>query len=138
MSHVAKIELNIKNIDVLKKVVKQHFNAELKKQNTYKWWGHWVGDYPLPDGFTKEDLGKCDYAISHPNCEWEIGVVKNKNGIGFTLMYDFYGHKGQQLHSVFGENLGKLRQRYTIDNIKAECVKRKQKVIERKIERKVV
>ena len=136
MSHIAKIELLVKDINVLKKAVKT-FGAEVKQQNTYKWWNTYVGDYPLPDGFTIEDLGKCDYAISHPNCQWEIGVVKNKNGIGYTLMYDFYGFRGRQLHNVFGTNLGLLKQRYTIDNIKSECLKRKQKVIERKIERTV-
>jgi hypothetical protein len=92
MSHVTTAPTKIVNLQALELACKE-LGLELRRgQTTYRWYGRHVGDYPLPEGFTREDLGKCAHAISVPGNDhaYEIGVVQNKNGQGYTLMYDFY------------------------------------------------
>ena len=71
-----------------------------------------MGDYPLPEGMAKEDLGKCDHAIEVPNANYEIGVIKNKNKEGYSLYWDFWS--GGKLIEHLGQNAWKLTQEYTI------------------------
>lgn len=84
----------------------------LEGKTTYKWYGRHVGDYPLPEGIKKEDLGKCSHAILLPNCQYEIGVVKLDNG-SYTMLYDFWG-PGEKLKSHFGDGLKRLTQMYSV------------------------
>ena len=43
---------------------------------------------------------------------YEVGVVRNPNGPGFVLLFDFWGG-GYGLEKVVGKDLGKLRQAYS-------------------------
>ena len=79
MSHVDTIEVEITDLNALRAAVKESGCLWLAK-NTYEWYGHHVGDYPIPKGMTKEKLGQCDYVIQLPGCKYEIGVVKMPNG----------------------------------------------------------
>lgn len=113
MSHVTAIDINITDLTALKGAVKE-LGAEWREgQKTYQWYGRSVGDYPLPDGFTAKDLGKCEHAIRLAGTEYEIGVVPKKQGGGYTLLYDFWG-PGQRLKSHFGDGLTKLKQMYGV------------------------
>ena len=112
MSHVSKIETVITNINTLKKACNNLGLVFKENQKTYKWFGQFVGDYPLPEGMTKEDLGKCDHAIEVPNANYEIGVIKNKNKEGYSLYWDFWS--GGKLIEHLGQNAWKLTQEYTI------------------------
>lgn len=90
---------------------------ELVEASTYKWYGYHVGDYPMPEGFTEDDLGKCQYKLYIPGNPdaYEIGVVKNKSGSGYTLLYDFWGEQGEALvKRIGGQNGGKLKQSYGV------------------------
>ena len=102
MSHVAKIELEINDLETLKAACKDLGFEFLCDQPTYRWYGQWVGDYPLPQGFTQDDLGKCTHAIRVPGATYEIGVVKR--GSKYLLLWDFYGAGGLQQH--LGSNGG--------------------------------
>jgi len=62
MSHVAMIDLTIDDLQSLRRAA-ERCGLELVEQDTYEWYGYSVGDYPLPAGFTKEELGRCQYAI---------------------------------------------------------------------------
>jgi hypothetical protein len=62
MSHVAIIDLAIDDLDSLRRACSR-LGLELVQQDTYRWFGYSVGDYPLPEGFTKDNLGRCQYAI---------------------------------------------------------------------------
>ena len=67
MSHITTIELDIKDLDALK-VAAEKLGLEFRRgQETYKWFGRSVGDSPLPAGFRKQDLGKCEHALRIPN-----------------------------------------------------------------------
>lgn len=95
-------------------------------QDTFQSWyqqrGSLVGDYPIPEGFTKEDMGTCLHAIVNPNAEgggnqsYEIGVVESKKHPGtYALLYDFWGGA---LEKKIGNRAGKLLMMYNI-----ECAK---------------
>ena len=111
MSHVSAIELEIKDMDALKAACERLGLNFLEGKTTYRWFGTWMGDYPLPEGFTREDLGKCSHAISVPGAAYEIGVV-TRNG-KTTLLWDFWSSGG--LERVLGRGGGKLKQAYAVE-----------------------
>ncbi len=132
MSHVATVELDIKSLDDLDSACKRLGLELVRGKETYHWYGRSVGDYPLPDGFTADDLGKCSHAIrvppiaaarlaeqyraeyGEPMPPYEIGVVARRDGKpGFSLMWDFF-EGGFGLESIVGKDCMHLRQAYAI------------------------
>jgi len=111
MSHVSTIDLEIKDLGALKAACGRLGYQWKEGQKTYRWYGRWIGDYPMPQGFKMEDLGHCEHAISVPGASYEIGVV-TKNG-KTTLLWDFFSSGG--LQGVIGENGGKLKQAYATE-----------------------
>lgn len=100
-------------------------------QTSYAWWGSSVVDYPLPEGFTTQDLGHCDHAIGVPGAGYEIGLARAKDGKGgWVMLFDFYG-QGQPILKAIGDancteekpNANKFLQTYGV--IKAELSARK-------------
>lgn len=114
ISHVAKITLQIKSLDALARACAELGLELVHGQTTYRWYGQSIGDYPLPEGVTADDLGKCDHAIRIPGKAdaYEIGVVKSKDGSGYTLLWDFY-KGGYGLQDRIGEGAKKLKQAYS-------------------------
>lgn len=116
MSHVATVDVEIKDLQALKDAAKRVGLEFVENQKTYRWFGEHVGDYPLPDGFAEDDLGFCEHALRVPGSReaYEIGVVKRRDGKpGFALMWDFYGG-GYGLQHHVGEECNKLRQAYSV------------------------
>ena len=126
MSHISKIELEIQSLEDLKLACKRLGFTFIENQNTYQWYGRWVGDSPLPEGIIKEDLGKCDHAIKVLECAYEIGVVKR--GSKYILLWDSW-HTGG-LEKKIGINAGILKQSYTIERIKREAKRKNYQVKE--------
>lgn len=117
MSHVSNLEIIIKDLEALRKAAAE-CGLEFMPAATYKWYGQFVGDYPLPEGFTPEELGHCEYKMSIPGDEeaYEVGVVPRKDGQGYTLLYDFWGECGQALvEKIGGQDGDKLKQRYAVN-----------------------
>lgn len=119
MSHMSQIEAEITDLSALDAAAKEFGGILVRGQKTHEWYGVSVGDYPLPTGFTKEDLGKCDHAIKLPGVRYEVGVCARRDGKpGYTLLYDFWGcegdkrHDGHRLRETFGDGLKKLVQSY--------------------------
>lgn len=110
ISHISKIELECDNLDILGKTARSFGGQLIQGQQTYKWYGKFMNDYPLPDGVKAEDLGKCDHAIKLPSASYEIGVSKNEKG-KYELRWDFW-HSGG-LERVIGKGGGLFKQRYT-------------------------
>lgn len=80
----------------------------------FKWFGRHVGDYPLPEGFTKEDMGKCNHSISVPGkpSAYEVGVCKARDGSGnWELLWDFWGG-GYGLQKAIGDKGLDLQEEY--------------------------
>lgn len=114
MSHVSQIELKIKSLDALKAACTRLGLQWMEGQKTYRWYGRFMGDYPLPEGVKVEDLGKCHHAIKVPGATYEIGVVEKQGE--YVLMWDFYSSGG--LERVLGQGGGKLKQAYSVEQTK--------------------
>lgn len=122
MSHVCDMQLEIKDLTALEKACKRLGLELVNGQKTYKWFGRHIGDYPIPEGFTKEDLGKCDHAIRIPGKKdaYEIGVVKRGNT--YKLLWDFW-QGGYGLQEKIGENGGLLKQFYAAEATKRQMLR---------------
>lgn len=116
MSHVVTIDVLVTDLDALQAAAEQ-LGMELVKQSTYKWYSRFMGDYPLPEGFSSSDLGKCEYAMRVKNAgpeTYEVGVVKRRDGQpGFTLLYDFW-QGGGGLVAKIGENAVNIKREYAL------------------------
>jgi hypothetical protein len=113
MSHITKISFLINNLVALRKAGEE-LGMTMKDQSTYKWFGQHVGDYPIPEGYTVEDMGKCEFALSIPhNSEaYEIGIVERKDGMGWDMLWDFW-EGGYGLQETIGEDGNRLKQLYS-------------------------
>lgn len=114
MSHIAKIELEINDLESLKTACKALGFNFIENQTTYRWYGRWVGDTPLPEGVSIEELGKCTHAIHVPAAVFEVGVVQK--GTKYSLMWDYW--IGGGLEKYIGKNACKLKQAYTLERIR--------------------
>lgn len=122
MSHVARIDMEIKDLECLKKAAESLGLKFVEGQTSYRWFNQHVGDYPLPENFKVSDLGKCEHALSIPgnSTAYEIGVVKRRDGKpGYTLLWDFW-QGGYGLQAKVGKDGNLLKQSY------AEAVAMKQ------------
>lgn len=93
MSHVVTGEAEITDLDAFEAACPNLGLELVRDQTTFKWYGTHVGDYPLPAGFRKEDMGHCHHAVrvkGKPGA-YEIGLVPRRDGKpGWLLMYDFF------------------------------------------------
>lgn len=131
MSHVATVDLEIRDLDALAEAAGRVGLELVRGQQTYRWYGEHVGDYPPPAGFMPEDLGKCEHALVvagdfSGRSEWmkpyEIGVVRRRDGKpGFALLWDFYDG-GNGLQDKVGPGCRNLKREY------ATVVARKQAI----------
>lgn len=113
-SHVVSVNVEITNLEALAKAAK-YCGLEMSQAETYKWYGRHVGDYPLPKGFTRDELGKCQYKLSIPGAhpgQYEIGIAE-KNG-SYVPLFDFWGN-GANLQKHVGKNGEKLVDRYALE-----------------------
>ncbi len=134
MSHVAQMEIDILDLDALATAAKRLGMELVKNQVKYKWYGHHVGDYPVPEGFTPQDLGMCLHAIRIPGDDkaYEIGVVKRRDGKpGYQLMWDFW-KGGFGLMDKIGETGGLLKQAYGVQVAKKQMLRDGYRVTETK------
>ncbi len=117
MSHVSKFELQVTDLDSLDAACKELGLELVRNQQTYKWYGRSVGDYPVPQGFTEQDLGKCEHAVRIPDnrTAYEIGVVKSRTGKGYELLWDFYAG-GYGMEAKVGKDGCKLKQQYEVQH----------------------
>lgn len=128
MSHIEKCSVVVADLEALETACKRLGAQLLRDVHTYRWYGRSVGDTPLPDGFTANDLGKCDHVIKVPGVNYEIGVVRNRVGKGYSLLYDFWGvkvpnspHDGHKLLEKFGQGLTTLIDRYSVETLKRQA-----------------
>lgn len=115
MSHVSEIAVEVNDLAALVKAAPL-CGLEVVEKTTYRWYGKHVGDYPLPAGFTEEDLGKCEFALSVRGNDkaYEVGVCKRRDGKpGFVLLQDFW-NGGFGLEAAIGKDGSKLVQEYSI------------------------
>jgi len=120
MSHVTAVETIFEDLDAAEQACKPLGLELARGQKTYKWFGSWVNDYHGDDaaykhGIDPKDYGKCEHAIrvkGNPDA-YEVGLVKNPNGPGYVLIYDFWAG-GQGLQAAIGKDAGLLRREYAL------------------------
>ena len=133
MSHISKIELVIQSMDDLKEACQKLGFEFVKNQKTFKWYGRWVGDTPLPKGIKTEDIGKCDHAVRVPGCDYEVGVIRRSDH--YMLLWDYYYAGG--LVEKIGPDAGKLKQAYTVSRVRREARRKGYRIREKKIDQGV-
>lgn len=115
MSHVVSIKTELNDLEAVKAACKELGLIFKANQKTFQWWGRSEGDYPIPQGMKREEMGQCDHAIGVPGTNWEIGLVRQPNG-AYKLAFDFYGHRGQPiLDAIGGQQGGKFLQCYGVN-----------------------
>ena len=115
MSHISKIELEVKDLGVLSQACTRLGLNPVKNQKTYVWYGR--------------DSQKCDHAIRVPGAEYEIGVLK-KDGL-FELQCDFYD---RNIEKAIGRKGGLLKQAYAVEKAKIEARRKGYSVLEKRTE----
>lgn len=136
MSHVVSISVEIRDLHALQKACQRLGWTLQHGQQTYRWFGRWMDDSPIPAHlFTPERaatlqalpreerieamnefLGRCDHAIAVPGCQYEIGL-KNY-GDHYQLAWDFW--EGP-MNRAMGTGGGPLLQAYAVEKAKLEA-----------------
>ena len=112
MSHVSKIELEVKDLNTLESACDRLGLQMVKGQQTFKWYS--------------TEAGKCNHAIKVPDAEYEIGVIKTNDV--FELKCDYFDSK---IGVAIGKNGGLLKQAYAIEKTRVEARRKGYNVIER-------
>lgn len=115
MSHIVKLELQINDLESLKKACERLKIQLVKEQKTFKWYG----STPAP----------CDAAIKIPNANYEIGVVKKDKT--WELQCDWFDSR---IERTIGKNGGLLKQAYVLEKSKLEALRKGFAVKENRLE----
>jgi len=113
MSHISKIELEVKDLSTLRQACTRLGLHMLEGKKTFKWFG--------------QEEGHCDHAIRVPGATYEIGVTQK--GTLYELQCDYYD---SALSNVIGQNSGLLKQAYAIERTKTEARRKGYSIIEKK------
>ena len=100
MSHISKIELEVKDLTILSQACTQMGLCLMRGQRHYRWYG---------------EQASCDHAISVPGADYEIGVVRADDR--YELSCDFYD---RHLEEAIGKRGGLLKQAYAVAKTKIE------------------
>jgi len=111
MSHISKIELEVRDFEVLGAACKRLKLELVKGRKTFKWYGKAAG---------------CDHAIRVPGADYEIGV--RKAGGLYELNCDYYD---PHIEKAIGKQGGLLKQAYAVQKAKVEARKKGYSVMER-------
>ena len=135
MSKISRGKLLIKDLGVLRKVLAGRWPlAELVKASEYKWFGRIFGREGaiLPEGFEKDDLGKCEWKIKLKGVNYEVGLAKPKGKDGYALLWDEFTyeeeHDGRKLIEAFGEGMADLSNEY-----RHGCIEKQGKAMGRQV-----
>jgi hypothetical protein len=122
VSHVVSVDIRVRDLDSLEAAAKV-CGFELRRgQRTYKWYGRSVGDYPVPEGMTADQLGHCDHALAlvdNPTA-YEVGLVGQADG-SYRLVFDYWGPGRALLAALGGEKADRLMAEYTITAAERRC-----------------
>lgn len=128
MSHVVKVKTVIRSLDALRRAAERCGLELIEGQKTYKWFGRFVGDSPMPEGFCwtdgkgtrfgvgKQMLGTCDHAlrVKDDASAYEVGVYQTGPG-EYGIVWDWW-MEGYGLQEKIGRGIndaGKLLDEYS-------------------------
>lgn len=114
MSHISKIEIEINDLQALKKACQVMGLEFAENQRSFTWYS---GKNP------------CSHAIKVPGANYEVGIIQN--GKTYELQWDNWSTGG--LVSVLGENACNLRKHYSLERVKAEAKRNRYHIREKNI-----
>ena len=117
MSHISKIELEVRDLGILGQACTRLGLELLKNKKSFRWYG-------------KEAAS--DHAIMVPGANYEIGVVK-KDGL-YELNCDYYD---RNIEKVIGSQGGLLKQAYAVIKTRVEARRKGYSVLERQTENSI-
>jgi hypothetical protein len=118
MSHVVKVKTVIKSLSALRRAAERCGLEMVEDQKHYRWYGRFVGDSPMPEGFHWVDntgrkigtgpqrLGTCDHVlrVKGNRNAYEVGVYQTGND-EYGITWDWWqGGNGLQSCIGKGEN----------------------------------
>ena len=115
MSHISRIEIEVRDLSILKAACRRLELGFVEGQKAFKWFG-------------TED-GACDHVIKVPKAEYEIGVVHV--GRRYELNCDWFD---QALEAGIGKNGGRLKQAYAVEKTKLEARRKGYSITEEQAE----
>lgn len=141
MSHVVSIATELRDLEAVKKACERLDWIFNEGADTYRWYGRWVDDSPIPEAlFTPEEadrvkalsvgarqaymnalLGRCKHSISVPGCDHEIGLVTSPNTGHLIPIWDWFD---TDLNKLMGQTGGPLLQAYAVEKAKIEAAAR--------------
>jgi len=110
MSHISKIELEVKDLAVLSQACARLGLTLIRGRKHFKWYGK---------------SAPCDHTIKVPEAMYEIGVIKQKER--YELNCDFYDNNIQK---AVGRQGGLLKQAYAVAKTKIEARRKGYSVLE--------
>ena len=113
MSHISKIELEVKDLGALRQACSRLGLSLIEGKKTFKWYG--------------QEEGKCDHAIQVPGANYEIGVIKIGNL--YELKCDYWD---SGIGKAIGTTGGLLKQAYAVERTKTEARRKGYSFIEKK------
>lgn len=119
MSHIADVQMQIKDLDALRSAVEALGGKLVLGQKTHRWFGKFLNDWNSERAAVNRrdsnTFGTCEHAITFKGIDYEIGVVKD--GESYELIYDTYGGA---LEQKLGVGLPKLKQGYGVEVTKRQ------------------
>jgi len=117
MSHISKIELEVKDIAILGQACTRLGLELLKNKKSFRWYG-------------KE--GSCDHAITVPGANYDIGVVKSNDL--YELNCDYFD---RNIENAIGSQGGLLKQAYAVIKTRVEARRKGYSVLEQRTENSI-
>jgi hypothetical protein len=111
MSHLARIELEVTDLESLSKACRHIGLTLVQGKTTFKWYN---GD------------GGCQHAIVVPGASYEIGLVLKEDK--YELQTDFFD---RGIEAAIGKNGGLLKQRYAVERTRSEAKNKGYRIIEK-------
>lgn len=115
MSHVADVEIKIRDLKAAEAAAKACGGELVIGQKTHKWYGRFMNDWNSQDAAARrrdpKSFGKCDHAIKFPGVAYEIGLCKEEDG-SYTPVYDSWGPGNGIVQACGGLKLPKFQNEY--------------------------
>lgn len=139
MSHVADVQMKVKDLDALKAVCVDLGLTFMEGQTTHEWYGVFLNDWSSQQAAVNrvdpKTFGKCLHAIKVPGSSYEIGVTARPDGDGYDLIYDTFGSNGGSISQrLGGMGLPTLRQNYSVEVTRRELSRKGYRVVTQKQE----
>lgn len=131
MSHVVAIKTAFNDAEALRSAF-DALGFDVSEAESYRWWGYSVGDYPVPEGFTAAELGRCHFKATQRGATsggYEAGIIDKEQLPAnhparsaypgrYIVQYDFFD---QTLAKKLGsEGAPHLCQRYAVEVARAQ------------------